>query len=77
MIWILLYLTPIILIAINVWMDMEKGQTISEYFDAEKGVFTDELLATLIIVFIPAINLLTLFLTVPLLVFNLVKNIRK
>lgn len=77
MIWILLYIIPIILIAINIWMDMEKGQTVSEYFDAEKGVFSDELLSTLIIVFIPAINLFTLFLTVPLLVFNLVKNIRK
>ena len=77
MIWLLLYIIPILLVVISVYLDMEKGQTVSEYFDAEKGVFSDELLSTLIIVFIPAINLFTLFLTVPLLVFNLVKNIRK
>ena len=77
MIWILLYIIPIILIAINIWMDMEKGQTVYEYFDAEKGVFKDELLSILVIIFIPVVNLITLFLTAPLLVFNLVKNVRK
>ena len=77
MIWVILYIIPIILGCVCVWMDMEKGESVSEYFDAEKGAFADDLIPILIMMFIPAINLLTLFVTIPFLVFNLVKDIRK
>ena len=76
MIWVISYIIPIMLGCVCVWIDMKKGESVSEYFDAEKGVFADAF-TILIIMFIPAVNLLTLFITIPFLVFNLVKDIRK
>lgn len=77
MIWIISYIIPIILGCVCVWIDMEKGQTVAEYLDEGDGFFDEELIPLLIIMFVPAINLITLFITIPFLVFNLVKDIRK
>ena len=77
MIWVISYIILIILGCVCVWIDMKKGESVSEYFDAEKGLFADDFIPILIMMFIPAINLLTLFVTIPFLVFNLVKDIRK
>lgn len=78
MIWIISYIIPILLMSISIWTDMKKGQTVAEYLDEGDGFFDDEELAPItIIVFVPIINLLTLLISVPILVFNLVKDIRK
>lgn len=78
MIWIISYIIPILLMSISIWTDMKKGQTVAEYLDEGNGFFDeDKLIPLTVLVFIPIINFLTLFVSVPILVFNLVKNIRK
>lgn len=69
---ILFYLIPIFLCAINIWLDMRKGESIDEYMDRE-----EEWGPICISAFIPFVGLLTLIITVPTLVFNLIKNVKK
>lgn len=66
------YLIPILLCAINIWLDMRKGESIGEYIARE-----DLWASTCIASFIPFVGLLTLIITVPTLVFNIIKDIRK
>ena len=66
------YLIPIFLCAINIWLDMRKGESIGEYINREE-IWTSICIAS----FIPFVGLLTLIITVPTLVFNLIKDIKK
>ena len=71
---ILIYLIPIpiLLCAINIWLDMHKGESVGEYMNRE------EIWAPICIsAFIPFVGLLTLIVTIPTLVFNLIKNVKK
>jgi len=69
--FVLCYLLPIIIIAIAIYADMEKGQTVEDYLDKEdKEYFC-------IVVFVPVINIITAFLGLCLTFYNLVKNLKK
>lgn len=72
MIWFILgYLVPITIIAMAVYVDMEKGQTVEDYIDHnDKEYFC-------IITFVPVINIITAFLGLCLIFYNLVKNFKK
>lgn len=73
MIWLILYVVPIILGAVFVWTSLEKGETIGDFYDGcDENVFL-----TIGVTLIPFINLLTLLLFVPGIVINLTKNIKK
>lgn len=67
-----IYLIPILLCAINIWLDMRKGESIGEYMDRE-----EEWGPIYIVSFIPFVGLMTLIITVPTLVFNIIKDIKK
>ena len=70
--WIIFcYLVPIIIIATAVYIDMEKGQTVEDYLSKEdKEWFA-------IVMFVPGINIVTAFLGLCLIFYNLVKNFKK
>lgn len=69
--FVLCYLLPIIIIATAVYVDMEEGQTVEDYINNnDKEYFC-------IITFVPAINIITAFLGLCLIFYNLVKNFKK
>ena len=70
MIWLLLYIIPILLVVISVYLDMEKGQTVQDYL---KYVDT----SIYIIMFVPIINIIIAFFAIAAIVYSLTKNIRK
>lgn len=70
MIWLLLYIMPILLVVISVYLDMEKGQTVQDYLKYEdKSIY--------IITFVPIINIIVAFFATAAIVYSLTKNIRK
>ena len=70
MIWLLLYIIPILLVIISVYLDMEKGQTVQDYLKYEdKSIY--------IITFVPIINIIVAFFAMATIVYSLTKNIRK
>lgn len=72
MIWfILCYVIPIIIVATAVYVDMEEGQTVEDYLDREdKEWFA-------LIIFVPVINIITAFVGLCLIFYNLVKDFKK
>ena len=72
MIWFILgYLVPIIIIATAVYIDMEKGQTVEDYLSKDdKEWFA-------LVMFVPVINIITAFLGLCLIFYNLVKDFKK
>ena len=70
MIWLLFYIIPILLVAISVYLDMEKGQTVESYIkEGDRLVY--------IITFVPVINIIVSFFAIFAIVYSLTKNIRK
>lgn len=70
MIWLLLYIIPILLVIISVYLDMKKGQTVQDYLKYEdKSIY--------IITFVPIINIIISFFAVFAIVYSLTKNIKK
>ena len=70
MIWLLFYIIPILSVAISVYLDMEKGQTVDSYIkEGDKSVY--------IITFVPVINIIVFFFAIFAIVYSLTKNIRK
>ena len=70
MIWLLFYIIPILLVAISVYLDMEKGETVGDYLrNEDKAVY--------IITFVPVINIIVAFFAIATIVYSLTKNIRK
>lgn len=57
-----------------IWTSLEEGETIGDFYDDcdEQALFF-----ALAVVLVPFINLLTLFISIPGIVINLTKNIRK
>lgn len=74
MIWLILYVVPIILGAVFIWTSLEEGETIGDFYD---DCDEQTLFFALAFVLVPFINLLTLFISIPGLVINLTKNIKK
>lgn len=69
--FILYYLIPIIITATAVYVDMEKGQTVEDYLGKEdKEWFA-------VITFVPAINIITAFLGLCIIIYNLIKDFKK
>lgn len=72
MIWfILCYLIPIIIVAIAVYVDMEKGQTVEDYLGKEDKEWCA------VVTFVPVINIITAFIGLCLIFYNLVKDFKK
>jgi hypothetical protein len=72
MIWfILLYVLPIIIIAMAVYVDMEKGQTVEDYLSKDDKEWYA------LIMFVPGINIVTAFIGLCLIFYNLVKDFKK
>lgn len=70
MIWLLFYIVPILLVAISVYLDMEKGQTVESYIkEGDRSVY--------IITFVPVINIIVSFFAIFAIVYSLTKNIKK
>lgn len=71
MIWLLFYIIPILLVAISVYLDMEKGQTVESYIKEgdDRSVY--------IMTFVPVINIIISFLAIFSIVYSLTKNIKK
>ena len=70
MIWLLLYIIPILLVIISVDLDMKKGQTVQDYLKYEdKSIY--------IITFVPIINIIVTFFAIFSIVYSLTKNIKK
>lgn len=70
MIWLLLYIIPILLVIISVYLDMKKGQTVQDYLKYEdKSIY--------IITFVPIINIIVTFFAIFSIVYSLTKNIKK
>ena len=70
MIWLLLYIIPILLVTISVYLDMEKGETVGDYLrNEDKAVY--------IFTFVPVINIIVAFFAIAAIVYSLTKNIRK
>ena len=70
MIWLLFYIVPILLVAISVYLDMEKGQTVESYIKEEdRSIY--------IITFVPVINIIISFFAIFTIVYSLTKNIKK
>ena len=70
MIWLLFYIVPILLVAISVYLDMKKGQTVQDYLKYEdKSIY--------IITFVPIINIIVTFFAIFSIVYSLTKNIKK
>lgn len=70
MIWLLLYIIPILLVIISVYLDMKKGQTVQDYLKYEdKPIY--------IFTFVPIINIIVAFFAIFSIVYSLTKNIKK
>ena len=69
MIWfILCYVIPITIVIMAIYVDMEEGQTVEDYLDREdKEWFA-------LIIFVPAVNIITAFVGLCLIFYNLVKE---
>lgn len=73
MIWVILYAVPIILGAVFIWTSLEEGETVGDFYDdCDENVFL-----VIGLTLVPFINLLTLLLSIPGIVINLTKNIKK
>lgn len=71
MIWLLFYIVPILLVAISVYLDMKKGQTVKSYIEEgdDRSIY--------IMTFIPVINIIISFFAIFSIVYSLTKNIKK
>jgi len=68
---ILLYVLPITIIAIAVYIDMEKDQTVEDYLSKEdKEWFA-------LVMFVPGINIVTALIGLCIIFYNLVKDFKK
>ena len=69
--FVLCYLIPIAIVAIAVYVDMEKGQTVEDYIgNNDKEWFC-------IVTFVPAVNIITAFIGLCIIIYNLVKDFKK
>jgi hypothetical protein len=74
MIWLILYVVPIILGAVFIWTSLEEGETIGDFYD---DCSNEQLFLLMGLLLVPFVNLLTLLVSVPGTVINLTKNIKK
>ena len=74
MIWLILYVVPIILEAVFIWTSLEEGETIGDFYD---GLSNEQLFIIMVLVLVPFVNLSTLLVSMPGIVINLTKNIKK
>lgn len=74
MIWLILYSVPIILGAVFIWTSLEEGETIGDFYD---DLSNEQLFLTMGLILAPFVNILTLFVSIPGIVINLTKNIKK
>lgn len=72
MIWfILCYVIPITIVIMAIYVDMKEGQTVEDYLDREdKEWFA-------LIIFVPVVNIITAFVGLCLIFYNLVKDFKK
>ena len=74
MIWLILYVVPIISGAVFIWTSLEEGETIGDFYD---DCSNEQLFLLMGLLLVPFVNMLTLLVSVPGTVINLTKNIKK